>query len=420
MKKNTLKAAISTMILFYSFFTVHAQFRIEAQLRNRLEFRNGYQKLVATGSTPLVLVSQRTRLLFLYESGNVKLNITPQDVRIWGGDSTVSSSGIANNTTLGIYEAYAEVRLGKIGWISAGRQALKYDNERLFSIRNWNQNGLTYDALLFKLKYHNWNLHFGGSWNTLKDASSDNLYPAARIKSLNFVWINRKFSDRLNLSLVHVASGVTKTDTTNDIFFRQTSGLFTEYKAGKLNFSGNIYFQYGKNKKGIPVNAFLADADLSYKTGKLTPGTGLSFLSGNSKTGAAQTTDHLFDPLYGARHKFFGLMDYYSSFSSSTKQGGLADYYFYLDYSISKRASIRNIFHHFRLAKTNPTTPSDKNLGFENDFVLKYGLNEWASLESSYMFYLPTESLRKMQEIPESKFYQFFYVQLTVSPVLYK
>lgn len=420
MKKDLIKAATVNLILICSCIEVQGQFRVEAQLRNRIELRNGYQKLVATGSTPLVMVSQRTRLSFLYESENVRLKITPQDVRIWGGDSTVSSTGITNNTTVGIYEAYAEVRLGKKGWVSAGRQALKYDNERIFSIRNWNQNGLTYDALLFKLKFKDWNLHIGGTWNTLKDASSENLYPTARIKTLDFIWLNRKFSECFNLSLVHVAAGATKTDTTNEIFFRQTSGFYTEYKSGKISFSGDAYLQYGKNRKGIPVKAFLADAELSYKVGKLSTGTGLSYLSGNSKTGAAQTTDHLFDPFYGARHKFFGLMDYYSSFSSVTKQGGLGDYYFFLDYAFSKKAGIRNIFHYFRLAQTNPTSPSDKNLGFENDLVVKYNFNDKAALECSYMFYLPTESLRTMQEVKDTKYCQFFYVQLTVTPVLFK
>lgn len=401
-------------------FQAQAQFKVDAQLRDRFEFRDGYQKLSAEGSTPTSFISQRTRISFSYETENLKFKITPQDVRIWGGDAVVSSTGVANNTNIGLFEGYADVKLGSFGWVTAGRQQLKYDNERIFAARNWNQTGLSYDALVFKLSLSEWNLHIGGSWNTLTEVTTDNFYPISRIKSFNYLWLNRKFNDNFNASLLHVASGVTETDTTNALNFRQTTGIYSEYKKGDLNIWGNIYYQYGKNQKGTDVSAFLIDADASYKIGKFTPGIGLSYLSGNSKTGTDQTTDNLFDVLYGARHKYFGFMDYFRSFSSHTKQGGLADYYFYLDYKFSKSVSIRNIGHYFQLAQTNPTTPTDKNLGYENDLVLKYKFNDWGALESGYMFFLPTESLKTIQGVANDKFSQFFYLQLTITPTLFK
>lgn len=105
---------------------------------------------------------------------------------------------------------------------------------------------------------------------------------------------------------------------------------------------------------------------------------------------------------------------------SHTKQGGLADYYFYLDYKISKSLSIRNIGHYFQLAQANLTTPGDKNLGYENDLVLKYKFSDWGALESGYMFFLPTESLKTIQGVANEKYSQFFYLQLTLTPILFK
>jgi hypothetical protein len=407
-------------ILLFICIEAIAQFKIDAQLRNRFEFRGGYQKLAADGSTPATIISQRSRIAFSYTTDNLKLVFAPQDVRLWGGDAVVSSSGVANNTNIGLFEGYAEVKLGKIGWISAGRQQLKYDNECILAARNWNQNGLSYDALVFKLKLSEWNLHLASSWNSLAETTSNNLYPTSRIKSYSFLWLNRKFNDNLSISLLHVASGITKTDTTNALNFRQTTGIYSEYKKEKLNIWGNIYYQYGKNQKGTDVNAFFIDADASYKIRNFTSGIGLGYLSGNSKTGADQTTDNLFDLLYGARHKYFGFMDYFRNFPSNTKQGGLADYYFYLDYQFSKSVSVRNIGHYFQLAQTNPTTPNDKNLGYENDLVLKYKFSDWGTLESGYLFYLPTESLKTIQSVANDKFSQFFYLQLTITPTLFK
>lgn len=414
------KLIISIFLLLFTVIEMQAQFKVDAQLRNRLEFRDGYQKLAAKGSTPAGFISQRTRIIFSYETENLKLKITPQDVRIWGGDAVVNSTGVANNTNIGLFEGYAEVKLGGFGWVSAGRQQLKYDDEFILAARNWNQNGLSYDALVFKLKRSEWNLHFGGSWNTLKESSADILYPSNRIKSFNYFWLNRKFNDNFTASLLHVASGVTETDTTNTLNFRQTTGIYSDYKDNNLSVWGNVYYQYGKNQKGTNVDAFAINADASYKIGNLTPGIGFGYLSGNKKTGADQTTDNLFDVLYGARHKYFGFIDYFSSFASHTKQGGLADYYFYLDYKFSKTVSIRNISHYFQLAQTNPTTPTDKNLGYENDLVLKYKFNDWGALESGYMIFLPTESLKSIQGVTNDKFSQFFYLQLTITPALFK
>lgn len=279
---------------------------------------------------------------------------------------------------------------------------------------------MSYDALVFKIKLSEWNLHMGSSWNNLTETTSNNLYPTSRIKSYNYLWLNRKFNDSFSTSLLHVASGVTATDTTNTLNFRQTTGIYSELKNDNLSLRWDAYYQYGKNQKGTNVNAFAINADASYKITNLALGLGFEYLSGNKKIGTDQTQDNLFDMLYGARHKYFGFMDYFSLFASHTKQGGLTDYYFYLDYKFSKSVRIRNIVHYFQLAQTNPTTPRDKNLGYENDLVVEYKFNDWGTLESGYMFFLPTESLKAIQGVANDKFSHYFYLQLAITPTLFK
>jgi hypothetical protein len=393
---------------------------VDAQLRSRFEIRDGYQKLAAEGLNPAIFISQRTRLSFSYESKLLKVRVTPQDVRIWGDQEVQSSTGVGDNPSLDLLEAYAELKIGNNGWISAGRQQLVYDNKRLLGDRNWNQTGIAYDAAVFKLLTGNTNIHAGVVWNTLVEPSSENLYPTSRIKSLNYLWANRNFNDHLTLSFLHISSGVTETDTTNALNFRHTTGFYGEYKSSHFNAWGDAYYQYGKNQKGNQLSAFLIDADASYKLGKFTPGIGLGYLSGNNSTIGKDGTDNLFDLLYGNRHKFFGAMDYYRSFASHTKQGGLSDIYLWLDYKFSSKVSLRNTIHQFALAQTNPATSEDKNLGIENDLILKYKINEWGDLESGYCFYFPTESLKVIQDIPEEKFSQFFFVQLNINLNLFK
>lgn len=415
--KHFLLTLLGAVFMVQSGFS---QFSVDAHLRSRFEIRDGYQKLAPEGSNPAILISQRTRLSFSYESRLLKLKITPQDVRIWGDQTTLSSTGVGDNPSLDLLEAYAEVKMGNIGWVSAGRQQLVYDSKRLLGDRNWNQNGIAYDAVVFRFPIGKWNLHAGAAWNTLVEAPAENPYPSARIKSLNYIWLNRKISNQLTLSLLHISTGVTRTDTTNPMNFRHTTGLFGEYKSKNLNAWANAYYQFGKNQKGNTINAFLIDADAGYKLGNFTPGLGLGYLSGNKSTIGSDGTDKLFDPLYGNRHRFFGLIDYFRTLASQTKQGGLADYYLWFDYKFSKKTSIRNTFHSFMLAHTNPATPDNKDLGFENDLVFKYKFNDWGELESGYCFYLPTASLKKLQNVPDEKFSQFFYLQLTLTPNLFK
>lgn len=414
------KSGLIFIVLLMAISNIQAQFSIDAQFRNRFEVRDGYQKLAADGAAPAVFISQRTRIAFSYKTENLRLKFTPQDVRVWGDEQLTSSTGVfGNEASLDLFEGFAEIRTGHSGWLSIGRQQLVYDNERLLAARNWNQTGIAYDAIVYKSALQGWDIHLGSSWNSTGENNADNLYAPDRIKSLNFLWIKRTLAEGWDLSLSHIASGVTKSETENTLRFKQTTGLYTTYKSGDWNLWANAYYQFGKSQSGNNVSASLIDAEASRKTGKLTTAAGIGYLSGNSQTGAEQTTDHLFDILYGARHRVYGSIDYFRSPNSSTRQGGLIDYYLFLNYKFSEKTSLRNTGHYFQLAKTNPDTPADKKLGYENDILLKHQFYGWGALEAGYSFFLPTNSLKTIQGIDDNKFSQFLYLQLTLTPSLF-
>lgn len=193
-----------------------------------------------------------------------------------------------------------------------------------------------------------------------------------------------------------------------------------EYKSDGLNVWADAYYQYGKTKTGMDVSAFLAQAEASYKLGNLTPGIGYGYISGNSVTGSEMKTDHVIDNLYGARHRYFGLLDYFRNYSSNTKQGGLTDLNFYLDYKVSKTVSLRNAGHFLGLAQTNSSTPGEKYLGYENDLLLNYKFADWGALEGGYFFIIPTDALKTLHGVQNDKFSHYFYTMLTISPTIFK
>ena len=82
-KKSTCKtkliqaAVILATLLPFSGF---AQFKVDAELRNRSEVRDGYAKLAADGATPAFQISQRTRISFGYETEKLKIKIVVYSV----------------------------------------------------------------------------------------------------------------------------------------------------------------------------------------------------------------------------------------------------------------------------------------------------------------------------------------------------
>jgi hypothetical protein len=85
MKRNYLLMMMlaTALMLAGSELAAQSQIGIGAELRPRLEIRDGYQKIAEDGAVPTVLVSQRSRLIFSFNSEIIKVKVVPQDVRLW-------------------------------------------------------------------------------------------------------------------------------------------------------------------------------------------------------------------------------------------------------------------------------------------------------------------------------------------------
>lgn len=395
---------------------LQAQFLIEAEVRPRLEIRDGYSRLAEADDSPAILVSQRSRLGIAYNAGNFNIKINPQHVYIWGDKPVMNASGISNSPSLDLYEGYVELALGDYAWLKAGRQVLDYDSKRLLGNRNWNQNGLSYDALTARLKLQQINLHIGATWNNLNESISNNYYPEQRIKNLNFIWLNRSFQ-KLNLSLLHISSGKTISDTSNTMRYKNTSGIYFRFNGGRYNLWAHGYYQWGKSEAGKNVNALLTEADISVKTGMVTLGGGISYMSGNSQHSSSQSSDHRFDLLYGNRHSYSGEMDYFTNPYKNTEDQGFIGGYLYASFRASDKLNIANTVHYFAQADK---VGSKRNLGIENDLIIKYKVYPQAQLQAGYCVFKPSQTLKQIQNKLNTGLNQFFYLQLTVSAEIFQ
>ncbi|MCO4294109.1 alginate export family protein [Solitalea sp. MAHUQ-68] len=185
--KNKLFAVVFTLFLIFSLAnSVHAQLSINAQIRARAEYRNGFSNLLPTSAQSADFISQRTRLGFGYRWNFLVLGGSLQDVRVWGQDASSISNSDGNKLML--HEGWAEVILANkddstnqfklIDYLSfkIGRQELIYDDSRLIGNLDWMQQARRFDMALLKAVHKGWQLDLGYAYNQNSEKTSGNYY----------------------------------------------------------------------------------------------------------------------------------------------------------------------------------------------------------------------------------------------------
>ncbi|MDZ7741621.1 MAG: alginate export family protein [Bacteroidota bacterium] len=363
--------------------------------------RAGYKKLKDASREPAWIISQRTRLRASYSKSFYSLGISIQDVRLWGDESLVSSTGVfGDDASLDLNEAWIEMKFLKYSSVKIGRQYFMYDDYRLLWGRNWNQHSLSYDALLYSFKHPFLEAEFAISWNNTQDLLFENFFPEDRIKTLNFIHLSKKWGESFRSNIMILFAGYEKSDTTQVIYVRNTYGTYLSYNKNNLNLSGSAYYQGGKNREGLDVDAWCLSANAGVKAGKMRFKAGWVLISGNKPgTEVSGKKDQLFDIIYGARHRYYGYMDYFSNIPKSTGGGGLADYFAAVEFHPLEKIRLEAAYHYFELAREVMIEGAKKNksLASEIDLSMRWLLSEEIELQGGYSLMLPQETLENMQ-----------------------
>jgi len=216
---------IFLMNVFYCNNFVFGQFSMSSEVRPRFEYRNGYGRLPTLNDKPAYFISQRSRLNINFKNSKFRSVFAFQDVRVWGDATIYKSTGVhGNDSSIDLYQGYFEWLFNDRSSVRIGRQVLAYDDERLLSIRNWNQHGLAYDAFLFKIQFDHWEAHMGVSLNNSRENKYGNIYEQNKMKNLNFIHLQRSLENIGHFSLIAVGSGYTASDSSEVIYMRGTTG----------------------------------------------------------------------------------------------------------------------------------------------------------------------------------------------------
>jgi len=422
MKKIYLLTAILFLITFR---LTNAQLQLDAEVRPRAEMRDGYKQLSDTLSLPAFFVSQRSRLALGFYREKYSLYFAIQDVRVWGDELNYSSTGIkGDNASIDLKEAWFNIHFSEHFSMKIGRQELSYADQRLLGGRNWNQHGMSYDALLLQFK-GSFLCDLGFSYNNNSELVYQEVFSLDKMKTLNFVFLKKQWNERFNSSLIYVLSGFQQPDKVEKIYFKNTPGLLLNLYLSNFRFSSSGYYQFGRNSKGATVSAYFWNLKSELSLIHSSIAAGIDYVSGNNYASTDSSyleKDHMFDILYGARHRYYGHMDYFSNLQKGTAGGGLIDIYFDSNVDILSNLSFQGTYHYFRLQNSVPEVATgsilNKSLANEFDFILSYKPAKDIKLQMGYAFIISTESLNKIQNVSSDspKDAHWLWLMCTISP----
>jgi hypothetical protein len=420
------KHFILTISLYLLFSTIlMAQFSLQGEFRPRTEFRDGYSMLKTENDVAALVISQRTRLTADYTKDWLSTRFSFQDIRLWGNDNIVTGTGMfGNNGSQAVFEAWVELSFLSNSSLRIGRQAFDYDDSRILSVRNWNNNGLSYDALLYKYQRDGWQMDAAISYNNTKNNVFGNEFPADRMRSLSILRLQRKLNAHLSASIIGIVTGFMKENTSETIYAKTTYGVNVVYKKNDFDVFGSYYYQGGADKSGVGVSAWNANSTAQYSLGKTRLKLGFSLLSGNDTDNEKLNT---FDLIYGARHKYYGHMDYFNALAARTRNAGLNNFFAGITFKISPKTSLLLDYHYFRLNQVlhdfrspDPNAVLNKTLGSEVDLGFTISFSHTVNLRGGYGVMMPAKTLTILQiDGAKHQFSSWGWLMLTVKPVFF-
>ncbi len=409
------------LLFFLTFLLINAsvfgQFKIQGVIRPRFEYRNGYGTFRNDTTVAAAFVSQRTRLNFSYKTEKIETKLSIFDYRVWGDQ--VWKKDLAS---MGLNEAWAKIKINDFWSVKFGRQALNYDNNRLISPVNWNQIGASHDALKADYINKGWTIDLVSAWNqsSQNKFGTDYYWSDSFYKSLNIFWISKEFK-KFSIASFNISDGFQDLSNPEKQHFRFTYGLIPEFKNDKFRVTGRLLGQSGKLQSGQNIKAFYTNLDFLYKVSdKINIIAGNEIKSGNNGLDSLNTTNHAFDILYGAKHKFNGRIDYFS-LPATTNGAGFIDSYLKADLRFVKSSSISAEYHYFMLENNYLYNGKviDKFLGNEIDFVYKQDFANDIALEAGYSFILGTKSAEIIKTGNINLWNHWFYLMVTIDPTLF-
>ncbi len=417
-----MKTKLFLIGLFCAFANeLKAQLTLDAEIRPRYEYRNGFIKLAEKDQDPASFIYQRSRFNVNYKNENIHLYLSFQDYRTWGSEEQLNKS----DDNLSIHQAWVDMKLNDNLRAKLGRQEINLDDQRIFGAVGWTQQGRSQDALILKYKKDNFKFDLGLAYNQDDDVLSGNTYIGEKnYKTFQYGWFHHDW-DNMSASLLFLNNGMQYIDIDPDEVetrYSQTIGTHIKGKSGEINWFANVYIQTGEHVSGADINAYLiggeamyARADADYKFGL-----GAELISGNDQDDPNNEVN-AFSPFYGTNHKFNGWMDYFYVAGNHKNNVGLMDIYAKGVYKFNKKSNVLLMAHQFSSA--GKIVKGDKaetmSFGTEIDMAFTHKLNSDVTFKVGYSHMFVEEGLEIIKNNFDDETNNWGWVMLVIKPTLF-
>ncbi|MTI29674.1 alginate export family protein [Xanthovirga aplysinae] len=420
MKLNYIILITGLILASTSYTWAQGQFTLSGEFRPRTEYNHGTKTLIQEGQKAGLFISQRSRLNLQYLSDRYQFKLVLQDIRTWGSVPQL-------NTTDGltsIHEAWADIRFNQAFSLKLGRQEIIYDDHRIFGNVDWAQQARSHDAALLKYKSgDSFQAHFGLAYNQNGMVLVKTPYEVPNsYKAFQYLWLHKDW-EQLKASLLFLNNG---NEFEDKIVYSQTIGTDINYKADKWLTHVSFYYQGGKDALDQDLNAYMANANLTYLINPAySIGAGYDLLSGQDQivsSGEGSIKNKVFTPFYGTNHKFYGFMDYFYV-GSPHGNVGLQDAYINLKHKKDKLALGADIHSFFSQASVadleDASQELDKFMGVEVDLTFGYQIAKDVKLNIGYSQMFGGETLEALKGGDSSKTNNFAWAMLTLKPTFF-
>ncbi|MDO7173296.1 alginate export family protein [Mariniflexile sp. AS56] len=346
-----------------------AQFTLDGEFRPRTEYRHGFSSIIPEAADAGFGVSTRLRLNAGFTTEAYKFYLSIQDVMVWGENRQLLPYD--QNNSFAVFEAWADINLGEGFSTKLGRQAISYDDQRIFGGLDWAQQGRNHDAAIIKYNKGKFMIDLGLAFSQdysnptgfINTGTAYNTTGYFTYKTMQYAYLKQAW-EHFSGSLLLLNNGFQKFEADNvtpdGVNSLQTLGTHLDYKKGGFGIAANAFLQTGDQVE----SAYLLGLDLSYKaSSKVALGAGLEIISGNDTSTAKSEA---FFPLYGTNHKFNGFMDYFYV-GNHGNNVGLFDVHVSANFTLNETSNLTVTALNFSGQEALPS--GETSLGTEIDLV---------------------------------------------------
>lgn len=399
--------------------SITAQFRIDAELRPRVEYRHGYRTIFPENEDASALVSQRTRLSTKYTIKDFELFISVQNIRLWGDVSQLNKN---DENGVAVFQAWAKFNFNEYLTLKLGRQEIGYDDLRFFGTSNWVQQGRAHDAAMFRYAKNDFSLDVGLAYNQSENSLTGNtLFTPSTYKSMQLARSYRSFNN-FSVSLLFANIGFQFLDennaNNNSTYHNQTFGGYFKYYKSKLTLHNTIFGQIGKDLAGNNLQSCLYHFSGSWEENKTTFMLEFQYLSGNEGGTPNEGKNKAFTPFFGNNHKYNGFMDYFYVGGGHINSVGLIDINSEVSFSLSEKTKLNATLHNFSSPRMISTQTS-RQLGIELDVVLSYKPLRFVDVLIGYSQLFANDNLKVLRNVESNESNYFLWSMITIKPKLF-